>query len=115
MPYGVAIQDAIASGDVDKMKQTATDAQSYLDQHGEIGDGLKQLHAEIARVGGGGSGSGGAGGAVFQPLYGVAIRAAIKSGDADQMKAVAQQAQDWLKQADDVRTALTELQNAQKS
>jgi hypothetical protein len=104
-PYGVAIQDAIASGDVAKMNKVASDAESYLKEYGEIGDGLKKLRTEIDRIGG--AGYGGDGG--IRPLYGVAIRAAIKSGDAGQMKAVAQQAEDWLKQADDVRDALAEL------
>ena len=107
-PYGVAIQDAIASGDVNKMQQTADDAESYLKEYGEIGDGLKKLRAAIEGAGGGGGYGGG-----IRPLYGVAIRAAIASGDAGQMKAVAQQAEDWLKQADEVRDALAELKKAQ--
>jgi hypothetical protein len=105
-PYGVAIHDAIASGDVAQMNKVASDAESYLKEYGEIGDGLKKLRAEIDRIGGGSGGG-------FHPLYGVAIRNAIASGDADKMKAVASQAEYWLKQADDVRAALTELKNAQ--
>jgi hypothetical protein len=105
-PYGVAIQDAIASGDVNKMQQTAADAESYLKEYGEIGDGLQKLRAAIESAGGGYGGG-------IRPLYGVAIHAAIASGDAGQMKAVAQQAEDWLKQADEVRDALAELKKAQ--
>jgi hypothetical protein len=98
-PYGIAIQDAIASGDHDKMKQVADDAEKYLQEFGEIGDGLKKLRAAI----------GGGGGAAPQPLYASAIRYAIQSGDAGKMQEVAQQAEDWLRQADDVRAALSEL------
>jgi len=97
--YGVAIQDAIASGDADKMRQVADEAEKYLQEYGEIGDGLKKLRAAI----------GGGGGAAPQPLYASAIRYAVQSGDADKMKEVAQQAEDWLSQADDVRSALAEL------
>lgn len=102
-PYGVAIQDAIASGDVGQMQSTAADAESYLREFGEIGDGLKKLRAEIARLGGG------HGGGAAVPLYGVVIRGAIESGDPAKMSAVAQQAEEWLKQAEDVRSALAEL------
>jgi hypothetical protein len=101
-PYGVAIQDAIASGDTDKMRKVADDAERYLQEYGEIGDGLKKLRAAI----------GGGGGAAPQPLYASAIRYAVQSGDTDKMKEVAQQAEDWLSQADDVRAALSELRGS---
>jgi len=105
-PYGVAIHDAIASGDVGQMQKTAADAESYLKEYGEIGDSLKKLKAEIDRLGsGGGSGS-------IIPMYAPAMRAAIESGDSDKMKAVAQQAEDWLNQADEVRNALADLKKA---
>ena len=97
--YGVAIQDAIASGDTDKMRQVADEAEKYLQEYGEIGDGLKKLRAAI----------GGGGGNAAVPLYASAIRYAVQSGDADKMKEVARQAEDWLSQADDVRAALAEL------
>jgi hypothetical protein len=89
------------------MRQVADDAESYLREYGEIGEGLRTLRAEIERVGGGGGY-----GTTALPPYGVAIRAAIASGDSGQMTAVAQQAEDWLKQADDVRAALAELRSA---
>lgn len=101
-PYGVAIQDAIASGDHDKMKQVADDAEKYLQEFGEIGEGLKKLRAAIG------------GTAPAQPLYGVAIRDAIDSGDAGRMGAIAQQAEEWLAQADDVRAALAELRGVRR-
>jgi hypothetical protein len=100
-PYGVAIQDAIASGDTDKMRQVADDAERYLQEFGEIGDGLKKLRAAIGR-----------GGNAAVPLYASAIRHAVQSGDADKMKEVARQAEDWLSQADDVRAALSELRGS---
>lgn len=105
-PYGVAIQDAIASGDTDRMRQVANDAEKYLAEFGEIGDGLKKLRAVIS------GGGGGPYGGHIQPLYGVVIHDAIESGDANRMRAVAQQAEDFLKQADEVRTAHSELLRA---
>ncbi|HEV7645885.1 MAG TPA: DUF1843 domain-containing protein [Pyrinomonadaceae bacterium] len=106
-PYGVAIHDAIASGDVSQMQQVAGDAESYLKEYGEIGDGLKKLRSEIDRLGGGGGTK-----PSFQPLYAVAMQEAIKSGDTGKMKEVAQQAEEWLKQADEVRAALGDLNKA---
>jgi hypothetical protein len=103
-PYGVAIQDAIASGDTDRMRQVADDAENYLREFGEIGDGLKRLRAAI--------GAGGPSGAPAQPLYAVGIRAAIQSGDVDKMKALATQAEGALADADEVRKALDELRAA---
>ncbi len=111
-PYGVAIHDAIASGDVGQMQKTAADAESYLKEYGEIGDGLKKLNAEIERLGGG-AGSGGR--PIIQPLYAVPIQEAIKSGDSGKMKEVAQQAEAYLKQADEVRAALADLNKAMGS
>lgn len=105
-PYGVAIQDAIASGDVDKMKQVAADAEKYLQEYGEIGDGLKKLRAAIGGGGGGGRPS------YAQPLYAVVIQEAIASGDTEKMKALAAQAEEHLKQADEVRAALDDLKKA---
>lgn len=108
-PYGVAIQDAIASGDVGQMQSVAADAERYLQEFGEIGDGLKRLKDEIGRIGGGG---GGGWGGHIQPLYGVVIQEAIASGDPDRMKGVAAQAESLLKQADEVRAAYSGLQDA---
>lgn len=101
-PYGVAIQDAIASGDIDKMRNTANDAERYLQEFGEIGDGLRKLRAEINRIGG-------SGGSPPMPLYAPAIRWAVQSGDVDKMREVASQAESWLAQADEVRAALADL------
>jgi hypothetical protein len=102
-PYGVAIQDAIASGDLGKMQSVAADAEKYLQEFGEIGDGLKKLKDEIGRHGGGQS-------QVAAPLYAVTIRSAIASNDLEKMKEVAAQAESMLQQADAVRSALSELQ-----
>lgn len=102
-PYGPAIQDAIASGDINRMRQVADDAEKYLQEYGEIGDGLKKLRAALG---------GGAGGSAAVPLYAPTIRHAIQSGDAARMQEVARQAEDWLSQADDVRAALDELRGS---
>ena len=45
-PYGVPIQDAIASGDLAQMKQVADDAEGYIK---ELTDALEKLKKEIVR------------------------------------------------------------------
>jgi hypothetical protein len=49
-PYGVAIQQAAASGDLAKMKTAAADADAYLQQCGNISAALELLKAEIAKL-----------------------------------------------------------------
>lgn len=100
-PYGVAIQDAIASGDQNQMRSVAEAAEAHLN---EIREGLQNLHAAMGSPGGGGYG----GGPI--PLYGVVIRGAMESGDRGQMESVRQQANDYLSRVDEVRAALQELE-----
>ena len=50
-PYGVAIQNAVASGDLAKMKQAAAEAEAYLHQHGDVSAALEALKIEIAKLG----------------------------------------------------------------
>jgi hypothetical protein len=108
-PYGVAIQDALASGDHDKMRQVAADAEKFIQ---ELGDGLAKLRAATGGGGGYGGGGGGAYGGGIHTLYAPAMRAAIAANDTDKMKDLAQQAETALKQADEVREALGELKRA---
>ena len=48
-PYGVAIQQAIASGDLNRMKQVVKDAEAYLQEHGDVRAALEVLKVEIAK------------------------------------------------------------------
>ena len=48
-PYGVAIQQAIASGDLNQMKQVVKQAEAYLQEHGDIRSALEVLKVEIAK------------------------------------------------------------------
>lgn len=48
-PYGVAIQDAIASGDLQKMKEVARATEEYLREHGNVPAALEALKIEIAK------------------------------------------------------------------
>lgn len=48
-PYGTAIQEAIASGDVERMKATARAAEEYLREHGNVPAALEALRVQIAR------------------------------------------------------------------
>jgi hypothetical protein len=49
-PYGVAIRQSIADGDLGHMKQTLADAEAFLQQHGDVGAALELLKAEIAKL-----------------------------------------------------------------
>jgi hypothetical protein len=80
--YGVAIQQAMASGDLAKMKQVVAQAKDRLAEHSEIQGALSALQAEIAKVEGGSH----AAGPIV--LYGETIQKAIASGNLARMKAV---------------------------
>ena len=49
-PYGAAIQQAIATGDLAKMKEVAAQAQRYLAKHGDVAAALEALKIEIAKI-----------------------------------------------------------------
>jgi hypothetical protein len=49
-PYGVAIQEAVASGDVARMKQVAQQAEEFVAQWGNIPAALEALKLEIAKA-----------------------------------------------------------------
>lgn len=100
--YGVAIHEAIASGDQERMQSVAREAEAYLAQHGDLSAAIEILKSELAKRG--------------EPtfsgpavLYGVIIHQAIASGDARQMQAVARQAEAHLADYGDVRSALEAL------
>lgn len=99
-PYGVAIHEAIKSGDTNAMKKAKADAEAYLKDHDDIEPALDQLKAAIGRL----TGKSG-----IVPLYGVVIHEAIACGDLARMKAVMAQGQAQLAEAADVRTALAAL------
>lgn len=49
-PYGVAIQQAIASGDVAKMKAVAKLAEQHIRDYGNVPAALEALKIEIAKL-----------------------------------------------------------------
>ncbi|AOJ07785.1 hypothetical protein WS62_05340 [Burkholderia sp. ABCPW 14] len=49
-PYGVAIHQAIAGGDLAQMKTLRAQAQALLSQQGNLSAALELLEAEIARL-----------------------------------------------------------------
>jgi hypothetical protein len=49
-PYGVAIQQAVAGGDLTKMKLTLAAAERYLAEHRDISSAIESLRIEIARL-----------------------------------------------------------------
>jgi len=50
LPYGVAITQAIASGDMNQMRQVAGQAEQFLAQHGDVAKLLSLLKVEIAKA-----------------------------------------------------------------
>lgn len=49
-PYGTAIHQAIAKGDLAEMKKVAADAEKYLKAHGNVAAALEHLKIEIAKA-----------------------------------------------------------------
>ncbi len=49
-PYGVAIHNAIARGDLAEMKQVVEEAEKYLQETGDLRSALTQLKIEIAKA-----------------------------------------------------------------
>ncbi|NGM48070.1 DUF1843 domain-containing protein [Caulobacter sp. 602-2] len=49
-PYGVAVTDAIASGDLSRLKEAEAAAQAHLDQYGDVATLLPLLRLEIAKL-----------------------------------------------------------------
>ncbi len=48
-PYGVAIQEAIASGDLARMKEVARQAEAHVKEAGNVSAAYEALKIEIAR------------------------------------------------------------------
>jgi len=48
--YGPPIQEAIATGDLSKMKQLAVEAEKHLQEVGDVRSALEYLKIEIARL-----------------------------------------------------------------
>ncbi len=48
--YGPPIQEAIASGDLPKMKQLAAEAEKHLQEAGDVRSALEYLKIEIAKL-----------------------------------------------------------------
>jgi len=53
VPYGPAVQQARASGDLDEMRKAATAAEEHLATHGDVKSAYEELKAEIAKLEGG--------------------------------------------------------------
>ena len=49
-PYGVAIHQAIASGDLGRMKALVAETEDYLRQTGDVRVALDQLRLEIEKA-----------------------------------------------------------------
>jgi peptidase E len=49
-PYGVAIHQAVASGDLAQMKAAAQQAEAYLQEWGNVPAALESLKLEISKL-----------------------------------------------------------------
>ena len=49
-PYGAAIQQAVASGNLKNMKAVAKAAEQHLKEHGDVRSALAHLKIEIAKL-----------------------------------------------------------------
>lgn len=49
-PYGVVMRDAVASGDLQRMKKAAREAEDYLSEYGNIASALEVLRMEMAKL-----------------------------------------------------------------
>lgn len=119
--YGVAIQEAQASGDVEAMETVARRAEREGAGDPEIQKALAQLRAEIARLRGQGQGGGQSGGQGSgqgggyggdpgpRPLYAAAIQEARASGDVQQMRQVRERARTEGADDPEIQSALREL------
>ena len=50
VPYGVGIRDAVASGDLDQMREVQASAEQYLADAGDLPAALEALKLEIAKL-----------------------------------------------------------------
>ncbi len=50
VPYGVVMRDAVASGDLERMKTAARNAENYLNEYGNIASALEVLRLEMAKL-----------------------------------------------------------------
>ena len=48
-PYGAAIHQARASGDLDEMRKVAAEAEAHIEEYGDVAGALKKLKEQIAR------------------------------------------------------------------
>ena len=49
-PYGSAIHQAVASGNVEEMQKTLTSAQQWLSEWGDLRSAVEALKVEIAKL-----------------------------------------------------------------
>ena len=47
-PYGAAIHQARASGDVDEMRKVAAEAEEHIAEYGDVAGALEELKEKIA-------------------------------------------------------------------
>jgi hypothetical protein len=106
VPYGPPIHDAIASGDLAKMKSLANETEEVLRQHGDAPTSLELLKVEIAKREA--TPLTGSGVHALSP-YGPPIHPAIARGDLQEMKRLAAEAEAYVAKTGDVSAALTML------
>lgn len=50
LPYGVAIQEAVASGDLERMKTVAREVEAHLQELGNVPAAFEALKLEISKL-----------------------------------------------------------------
>lgn len=95
-PYGVAIQQAIARGDVDAMQRTKADAEKHI---ADLQRSLKDLDTAI------GDGKH----PHFIPLYAVSLQQALASGDLARMRSAVAQAEALSDPGPEIKSALAQV------
>jgi hypothetical protein len=100
MPYGVAIQQAVAGGDVNEMRRLEKETEAHLSQYGDVRSALAVLKTEIAKRDIA---------RAPMPLYAVAMQQAVAVGDLAEMRRLEKEAEAYLTQHGDMQSALTQL------
>lgn len=108
--YGVALQEARASGDVHQMEALARRAEQEGAGDPEIQRALAEVRAELARQNAGGGAGGGGGGNYPRPLYAAALNEARASGDVEQMRQLAERARTEGGDDPEIQSALSAVQ-----
>jgi ribosomal 50S subunit-associated protein YjgA (DUF615 family) len=104
--YATALQQARASGDVEQMREAVERARQEPSDDPEVQTALRDVEAELARLGGSGEGH------PSNTLYAVAMQRAAASGDVQQMRELIRRAETEGADDPEIQSALGDLRAA---